>query len=41
MDKARKFGWNGYLDTHESIREVFGDMVELGITPPVENLGGK
>jgi hypothetical protein len=33
MDKARKLGWHGYVDTHESIRQIFEQMIELKITP--------
>ncbi|OBT41182.1 hypothetical protein VE00_08115 [Pseudogymnoascus sp. WSF 3629] len=37
MDKARKLGWHGYLDTHESIREIFEQMAKLKITPQLIN----
>jgi hypothetical protein len=29
MDKSRKLGWNGFVDTKESIREVIGQLAEL------------
>ena len=35
MDKARKLGWHGYLDTHRSIRSIFEQMVDLKMIPPL------
>ena len=35
MNKARKMGWLGFVDSNEAIREVLGEFVELGMLPPV------
>ena len=35
MNKARKLGWHGYVDTSESILDVFEDFVKLRMIPPV------
>ncbi|KAK3716889.1 hypothetical protein LTR37_006239 [Vermiconidia calcicola] len=35
MDKARKFGWHGHVDTHESMREVFDNFVAFKMIPPM------
>jgi len=35
MNKARKRGWYGFVDTSECFREVLGEFVELGMLPPV------
>jgi hypothetical protein len=35
MNKARKQGWHGFVDTSESFREVLGEFVDLGMLPPV------
>ena len=37
MNKNRKLGWNGFVDTEESIAEVIGEMVELKLVPPMPN----
>ena len=34
-DKARKRGWNGYVDSYEGMLEVFEELVELKMIPPV------
>ena len=34
-DKARKKGWNGYVDSYESMLEAFDDLAELKMIPPV------
>lgn len=39
MNKARKLGWHGFVDTNESIKEVLVEFEKLGMIPPV--LGGK
>jgi nucleoside-diphosphate-sugar epimerase len=33
MSKARKAGWTGYVDTWESLEDVFGEMGEKGLIP--------
>jgi hypothetical protein len=35
MNKARKMGWHGFVDSSDAIREVLGEFVELGMIPPV------
>ena len=35
VDKARKKGWNGYVDSYESMLEAFDDLAELKMIPPV------
>lgn len=33
MDKSRKLGWNGFVDTRESIRDVIEQLAELKLVP--------
>lgn len=33
MDKSRKLGWYGFVDTRESIREVIGQLAEMKLVP--------
>lgn len=35
-NKARRFGFNGFVDTLESIFETFQEMAKLGILPPMK-----
>ena len=35
MDKSRKLGWHGFVDTCESFLEVFDDLAKLKMIPPV------
>lgn len=35
MNKARKLGWHGFVDTNESMREVLDDFAKLRMIPPV------
>ena len=35
MDKSRKFGWHGFVDSSESFLEVFDDLAKLKMIPPV------
>jgi hypothetical protein len=35
MNKARKLGWHGFVDSAECIREVFEDFVKLKMIPPI------
>jgi hypothetical protein len=37
MDKSRKMGWHGCVDTMESIREVFDELARLNMTVPIPN----
>ena len=37
MDKAKKLGWNGTVDSVESFREVLEEFVELKMLPPIPN----
>lgn len=34
MNKARKFGWHGYVDSIESMRAVFEKFAEMKMIPP-------
>lgn len=36
MNKAKRFGWNGFVDTIEAIFEMFQEMVQLGLLPPMK-----
>lgn len=33
--KARKLGWNGFVDTEESLLEVFRELAQIKMIPPV------
>ena len=35
MDKSRKLGWHGFVDSTESLLEVFRDLAKIKMTPPV------
>lgn len=35
MDKSRKLGWHGFVDSSESFLEVFDDLAKLKMIPPV------
>lgn len=35
MNKARKLGWHGFVDSNDAIREVLGEFAELRMLPPV------
>jgi hypothetical protein len=35
MDKSRKLGWHGFVDSAEAILEVFKDFEKLKMVPPV------
>lgn len=35
MDKSRKLGWHGFVDSTECILEVFQDFVKLKMIPPI------
>ena len=34
MNKARKFGWHGYVDSIESIHSVFQKFTVMKMIPP-------
>jgi len=36
MNKVRRFGFSGFVDTLESIFEMFQEMGKLGILPPMQ-----
>ena len=35
MDKSRKLGWHGFVDTNEVILEVFDDLAKIKMIPEV------
>lgn len=35
MDKSRKLGWHGFVDSSEAMLEVFQDLAKLKMIPPV------
>lgn len=35
MDKSRKLGWHGFVDSSESVLEVFKSFAELKMIPPI------
>ncbi|CAJ0554475.1 Ff.00g129880.m01.CDS01 [Fusarium sp. VM40] len=35
-NKARMFGWNGFVDSLESIFEMFQELAKMGMLPPME-----
>jgi hypothetical protein len=35
MDKSRKLGWHGFVDSNESLLEVFNDLAKIKMIPPV------
>lgn len=35
MNKARKMGWHGFVDTAECFREVLDDFAKIRMAPPV------
>ena len=36
MNRSRKLGGHGFVDTSEAIREVIGEMAGLGMVPALE-----
>jgi nucleoside-diphosphate-sugar epimerase len=36
MNKTKRFGFNGFVDTVESIFEVYQDMAKIGMLPPMK-----
>lgn len=37
MNKARKMGWHGFVDSNDAIKEVLGDFADLKMIPPMDN----
>lgn len=37
MNKARKFGWHGFVDSNDAIKEVLCEFGDLKMIPPLEN----
>lgn len=37
MDKSRKLGWHGFVDSSESLKSVFGDLARIKMIPEVPN----
>ncbi|GAB7365047.1 hypothetical protein MBLNU230_g5828t1 [Neophaeotheca triangularis] len=35
MNKARYFGWTGFVDTRESLFQAYGELARLGMLPPM------
>lgn len=35
MNKARKMGWHGFVDSNDAIQEVLGEFVKLKMLPPL------
>ena len=33
MDKAKKLGWHGHVDTTEGIKDILEKMVEMKMVP--------
>lgn len=38
MDKARKLGWHGYVDTYQGLLEVFDEFAKLKMIPNVPKI---
>jgi hypothetical protein len=38
MDKARKFGWNGHVESLDAIKEVFDRLVDFKMIPPLDGV---
>lgn len=36
MNKARRMGWTGFVDTMESIFEMYSEMGKLGMVPQMK-----
>ena len=35
MNKARKMGWHGFVDSNEAIKEVLGEFADINMLPPL------
>lgn len=40
-DKGRKLGWHGFVDSSESLLEVFDELARLKMIPPVPKVDVK
>jgi hypothetical protein len=38
LDKSRKLGWHGFVDSSESHLEVFDDLAKLKMIPPIPKI---
>jgi hypothetical protein len=36
MDKSRKLGWNGHVDSRDGLVKTFEELAALKMVPPVE-----
>jgi hypothetical protein len=36
MDKARKFGWHGHVDSLRAIHQVMSTLAERNMIPPLQ-----
>jgi hypothetical protein len=36
MNKARRLGWIGFVDTRESLFEMYSEMAKLGMLPSMK-----
>lgn len=36
MNKARRLGWTGFVDTVESLFEMYAEMAKLGMLPQMK-----
>lgn len=36
MNKARRLGWTGFVDTRESLFEMYSEMADLGMLPAMK-----
>jgi hypothetical protein len=36
INKARKLGWHGFVDSNEAIVEVLGEFIKPKMLPPLE-----
>jgi hypothetical protein len=34
INKSRKLGWHGFVDSHDSLIKVFEELAELKMIPP-------
>ena len=40
MNKSRKLGWHGFVDTKEGIFDAIQEMADLKMLPPLEKTDG-
>lgn len=41
MNKARRLGWNGFVDTVESLYMMFDEMAKMGLLPGMKVEGAR